>query len=152
MVSIIILQTCVGEYGGDTLNEILVENIGKCMRLQGREDEGKRLEDQGRQMKKLGLCSEHQGSADDPLPLATEDATAIDSGSAGGGRGGGGGPSGGSSISISSSRTYSISFRLPVTDVVDLQVGGEREINRKGTKTTTFKHVFLWVGAAVGAL
>uniref|UniRef100_K3WBN9 SAM domain-containing protein n=1 Tax=Globisporangium ultimum (strain ATCC 200006 / CBS 805.95 / DAOM BR144) TaxID=431595 RepID=K3WBN9_GLOUD len=39
-----------------------IEQIGKCMRLQGNEEEGKRMEDQGRQMKKMGLTSAEDNS------------------------------------------------------------------------------------------
>ncbi|KAG7400588.1 hypothetical protein PHYBOEH_005111 [Phytophthora boehmeriae] len=42
-----------------------IEQIGKCMRLQGKEDEGKALEDRGRQMKKLGLSVLEQEAGGD---------------------------------------------------------------------------------------
>ncbi|KAE9028500.1 hypothetical protein PF011_g1540 [Phytophthora fragariae] len=37
-----------------------IEQIGKCLRLQGKEEEGKVLEERGRQMKKLGLSALEQ--------------------------------------------------------------------------------------------
>ncbi|EEY65926.1 uncharacterized protein PITG_03457 [Phytophthora infestans T30-4] len=37
-----------------------VEQIGKCLRLQGKEEEGKAVEERGRQMKKLGLSALEQ--------------------------------------------------------------------------------------------
>ncbi|OWZ24230.1 hypothetical protein PHMEG_000766 [Phytophthora megakarya] len=37
-----------------------IEQIGKCLRLQGKEEEGKVLEERGRQMKKLGLSAFEQ--------------------------------------------------------------------------------------------
>ncbi|GMF10460.1 unnamed protein product [Phytophthora lilii] len=43
-----------------TLGIIKLEQIGKCMRLQGKEEEGKVLEERGRQMKKLGLSALEQ--------------------------------------------------------------------------------------------
>lgn len=37
-----------------------IEQIGKCLRLQGKEEQGKTLEEKGRQMKKLGLSALEQ--------------------------------------------------------------------------------------------
>ncbi|KAI9995448.1 hypothetical protein PInf_012513 [Phytophthora infestans] len=37
-----------------------IEQIGKCLRLQGKEEEGKAVEERGRQMKKLGLSALEQ--------------------------------------------------------------------------------------------
>lgn len=50
------LICCV--YGANAVDSIALaatEQIGKCMRLQGHEDEGARIEEQGRQMKKSGF-------------------------------------------------------------------------------------------------
>lgn len=51
------------------------EQIGKCMRLQGDEDAGREMEEQGRQMKKLGLSIvELEPSASSPVASASNTA------------------------------------------------------------------------------